>query len=324
MSTAKLESVEIASSGRSVRVPAVRVEDRLVIARGGALKIASIMDEEWIEGEGVRDPEAFVRELKASGFQADIFTFAQKMPNTERHYKYKTEWDNIAALPIKSVPEWLETQVTYDVRKAVKRSGRRGVTARMIEFDDDFVAGIKKIYDENPTRQGRIFWHYGKDLETLKREHSTYLDRCYFVGAYLEDELVGFIRMVRVGNYLATLQVISMMKYFEKKPVNALLVKAIEFCHEQGFSHLVYGEYVYNDPDSTLTEFKRRNGFEKVLLPRYYVPLTMKGRIALWFGFHHRMADRIPLWLRRPLKKLQGRINERRTKSTESSKETKE
>ena len=324
MSTARIESVEIASSGRSLSVPAVRIEDRLVVARGARLKIASIMDEEWIEGEGVTDPASFVRELQASGLKADIFTFAQKMPNTERHYAYKTEWDNIAALPIKSVPEWLETQVTYDVRKAVKRSGRRGVTARMIDFDDDFVAGIKKIYDESPTRQGRKFWHYGKDLETLKREHSTYLDRCFFVGAYLEDELVGFIRMVRVGNYLATLQVISMMKYFEKKPVNALLVKAIEFCHEQGFSHLVYGEYVYNDPDSTLTEFKRRNGFQKILLPRYYVPLTLKGRIALGLGLHHRLADRIPLWLRRPLKKLQGRINDWRTKDTKSVNKTEE
>ena len=44
---------------------------------------------------------------------------------------------------------------------------------------------------------------------------------------------------------------------------------------------MTYCNYVYNDPDSSLTEFKRRNGFEQVLVPRYYIPLTLKGEIAL-------------------------------------------
>lgn len=309
MSSNKLQSVEVAVSGCKVCLPAAEVQGRTVMVRGSWLKTAAVMDEELLEEEGVLDPESFIEQLKASGLKADLFTFARKMPHTEREYNYHTEWDNIAALPIKSIPEWLETQVTYDVRKAVKRAGRRGVEARMVSFDDAFVAGIEKIYNESPMRQGRRFWHYGKDLETLRREHSTYLDRCFFVGAYLDGELVGFIRMLRVGSYVATLQVIGMMKYFEKKPVNALLVKAIEFCHEQGFTHLVYGEYEYGDPESSLTEFKRRNGFEKVLLPRYYIPLTWKGAIALRFGLHHRLSERIPLRLRRWLKRMRTAIN---------------
>jgi hypothetical protein len=59
-------------------------------------------------------------------------------------------------------------------------------------------------------------------------------------------------------------------------------------------SHLIYGEFVYYDPDSTLTEFKRRNGFEPVLLPRYYIPLTLRGRIALKLGLHRGLAGNIP------------------------------
>jgi len=47
----------------------------------------------------------------------------------------------------------------------------------------------------------------------------------------------------------------------------------------------MYCNYIYNDPKSSLTEFKRRNGFEQVLLPRYYIPLTLKGKIALRWDF---------------------------------------
>ena len=76
-----------------------------------------------------------------------------------------------------------------------------------------------------------------------------------------------------------------MMKHYDKRPANALIAKAVEICEQEGISHLMYCNYVYNDPKSSLTEFKRRNGFEKVLLPRYYIPLTPKGKIALRLAF---------------------------------------
>jgi hypothetical protein len=51
---------------------------------------------------------------------------------------------------------------------------------------------------------------------------------------------------------------------------------------------------VYFDPHSTLTDFKRRSGFEKVLLPRYYIPLTPKGKIALSLGLYRELARQVP------------------------------
>ena len=36
--------------------------------------------------------------------------------------------------------------------------------------------------------QGRKFWHYGKDLNTVKRENGTYLDRCEILGAYYSGQ----------------------------------------------------------------------------------------------------------------------------------------
>ena len=43
-----------------------------------------------------------------------------------------------------------------------------------------------------------------------------------------------------------------------------------------------------------LADFKRHNGFEKIELPRYYVPLTVAGRMALRLGLHHGMSHLIP------------------------------
>ncbi|MBL9201290.1 MAG: hypothetical protein JNL39_12330, partial [Opitutaceae bacterium] len=46
--------------------------------------------------------------------------------------------------------------------------------------------------------------------------------------------------------------------------------------------------------NSSVTEFKRRNGFTEVLVPRYFIPLTLKGRIALATGFHRGVAATLP------------------------------
>jgi len=52
----------------------------------------------------------------------------------------------------------------------------------------------------------------------------------------------------------------------------------------------VYG----NKEGDSLTNFKEINGFERVDLPRYYVPLTPLGKIALKFGLHHKLMDQLP------------------------------
>jgi hypothetical protein len=280
--------------------------ERPVIVVGTWVKIASVVDEELLDAESVDDPERFLRELRGSGLAADILTFAQRVPDVQPRYQYRLEWDNFAAIPISSYANW-EKRVEPDVRKAVKRAKREGIVVRLAEYDDAFVHGICRIYNEAPVRQGRAFTHYQKDFEVVKKENSTYFDRTTYLGAYWKDELIGFIRWVRVGNVAATLQVISLREHFDKKPTNALIAKAVEICEERGVSHFVYGRYVYNDPSSSLTEFKRRNGFEKMLVPRYYVPLTAKGRMALGLSVHHGLTDRIPAGTMQTLRKLRHR-----------------
>jgi hypothetical protein len=85
-------------------------------------------------------------------------------------------------------------------------------------------------------------------------------------------------------------QIISMTAHRDKSPNNALIAKAVEVCAERQTPSLVYAMWARG----SLSEFKRHNGFVPVDLPRYYVPLTTTGRIALQFGLHRPPADRLP------------------------------
>jgi hypothetical protein len=314
-----IEHTEIRVKGQPVSVPSARIEGTNVLRTGGWLKIATPQDEELIEGEPIRDPETFISQLKTSGLMADIFTFAQKLPNTVPKYSYQMEWDNLAVIPITTFSDWWDKRVESSVRRAVRKAAKLGLVVKVAEFDDEFVKGIVGINNETPIRQGRAFWHYQKAFEAVKEENSTYPERNGFLGAYYEEELVGFIRLIYVNKEASIIQVLSKTKHFEKRPTNALIAKAVEMCEQKGFSYLTYCNYVYNDPDSSLTEFKRRNGFEQVLVPRYYVPLTQKGRVALRLGLHHGITRLIPRPLFKQLLKLRSRWYEHRAETAQET-----
>jgi hypothetical protein len=286
--------LEIRVKGRSVFVPSAQIDGRTVITSGKWLRIAAAHDEELIEGEIVSDPQSFVSQLEMSGLDADIFTFAQKLGDTTPKYNYHLEWDNFAVIRITTFSEWWEKRVESSVRRAVRKAGKLGLDVRMADFDDEFVRGIVEINNETPIRQGRAFWHFQKSFEAVKLENSTYPGRNLFLGAYYGNELVGFLRLIVTDQEASIIQVLSKIKHYDKRPTNALISKAVEICEQRGLAHLKYCNYIYNDPNSSLTEFKRRNGFEQVLVPRYYIPLTFKGKIALRLGVHQGLKKLIP------------------------------
>ena len=300
-------NTEIRVKGKAIQVPSVRIDGRTVIATGKRLTIAALRDEELQEGGVIAGPDRFVSQLKKSNLKADIFTFVQRVPDVIPKYPYHLEWDNAAVVPITTFSEWWEKRAQYDVRKAVKRAQRLGVIVRESQFDDAFVQGICGIYNDSPVRQGTAFWHYQKDFAIVKQENATYLEKSVFIGAYYQDALIGFIKMVYVDTIATTLQVISQKMHYDKKPMNALIAKAVEICEKKGVSHLVYGNFTYDGHHSSLTEFKRRNGFAPMLVPRYYIPLSITGAVALKLNLHHSWAQHIPDPLMAKLRTLRSR-----------------
>lgn len=309
-------TTEIRVRGQSTMVPAVEIYGRTVVVTGKRLKIASVQDEDLCEGETVREPISFISALKASALGADLFTFCQRIPNTSRLHDYYTEWGNDATLPITTYEHWLKEGVEYSIRKSVNKAKRVGVVAECTAFDDEFVKAICRIYSEAPARQGRAFWHYKKDFETVKHELGTYLDRSVFIGAYYQGELIGSLKMTYVGSTAPIMQIFCSQNHFDKRPNNALLAKAVEICEQHGKEYLIYGNFTYNDVDSSLTEFKRRNGFKPVDLPRYYVPLTLKGALALRLRLHRGLVGWVPPRLLKRAREVRAAWYARRSKQS--------
>jgi hypothetical protein len=104
------------------------------------------------------------------------------------------------------------------------------------------------------------------------------------------------------------IQILAKNEHHDKRPMNALLAYTVELCCKKGLSNLVYGQYTYGTKqNSSLTEFKRRNGFDEIRFPRYYIPITLKGKLAVGFGLHLGVRNVIPA----PIKDFLLRVRDR-------------
>jgi len=304
---------DVRERGRMVKVPSIQVKGRTLIVTGKWLKQASVYEEDILEGEPVDDPHHFIQQLRESKLKADIFAFSQKMTEHKPKHSYHFDWDNAAAIPITTYDDWFKNRTAMDVRQNVRRAAKKGVVARSVPFDDQLVEGIVQVFNEDPIRQGRAFWHYGKDFQTVKKETSHCVERSEFIGAYLGDELIGFIKLLYADKIAGIVINVSKHKYFEKRAPNALIAKAVEICAQKGMSYLTYAKYAYGKKGkSSLADFKRHNGFEQIEFPRYYVPLTLNGRIAvnlrLYRGLQEILPERVQLMVIQARTKLYKKV----------------
>lgn len=113
-------------------------------------------------------------------------------------------------------------RLSQDSRRNLGLAKKRGVVVRTVAFSDELVKAIQSIYNEMPMRQGQPFWHFGKDFEAVKRESATYLTRSEFLGAYLHQELIGFIKIIYVGDTAMIIQIQSKNERRDKRPTQCL------------------------------------------------------------------------------------------------------
>jgi hypothetical protein len=273
--------IEVSIKGKWVNVPALNVNGDVFTVTGKWIRVVALHDEEWLETE-LSDPELCVRTLqKQNPPPADIFTFTQKVPDTIPKYDYPREWCSVAVASVPNFKIWWES-LPQETRKNVRRSQKRGVEIRVQNFGDELVRGIGEIQNESPIRQGRRYPHFGKTFEEVKRDHSGFAARSEFVGAYYGEELIGFLKLVYRGEVASILQLNSKVAHYDKRPSNALLAKAVELCESRGASYLTYARFNYgNKSDSSLRDFKSRNGFRDTLVPRFYIPLTAWGKVCV-------------------------------------------
>jgi hypothetical protein len=207
------------------------------------------------------------------------------------------EMDNLAVLPVSTFENWWDNQIRSYPRNRARQAGKRGVVLREVEYGEELIAGICGIYNETPVRQGKRFPLYGMTPERAREYAGTFLDRSIYIGAFVDETMIGFIKLVmdKSRTQACLVHILSMAQHKEKAPTNALIAEAVRSCAEHNISYLVYEHFTYGKKaGDSLSHFKEVNGFERVDVPRYYVPLTSIGKMALRLGLHHHFADRIP------------------------------
>ena len=279
----------------------VRILDKDIKVEGQLIRTARLDAEKFYF---LNDPEPLLEGLRKCGARIDIFTFLEKItgssegsPESSPKFAYQMEWDNLAVLPVSTFDHWWTQQIGFKARNKAKQADKKRVAVREVPFNDALVTGIWEVYNECPVRQGKPFWHYGKDVETVRKLEATYLDSSIFIGAFFEDKLIGFIKLVtdESQTQAGLMNIVSMVQHRDKAPTNALIAQAVRSCADRSIRHLVYSNFAYGKKQrDSLSDFKERNGFMCNNVPRYYVPLTRLGRAALSLGLHHKLVDRIP------------------------------
>lgn len=297
----------------------IEVAGREVRITGGRLRVAQLEADLY---HYLADPEPTIAALRSLPNRPDVFTFTQNLADRTPHYKYRMEWDNLAVIPVTTYQNWWDKQINSLAKNRARQAGKRGAVVRETPFNDELVRGIWKIYNETPVRQGRKFPHYGKDFETVYRDEATFLDWSVFLGVYLGEELIGFVKLVMDDErtQAGMMNILAMIQHRDKAPNNALIAQAVKSCAERGIPNLVYWRFAHGKRErDSVSDFKTRNGFERVEIPRYYVPLTAWGSAALKLGLHHRLVDRLPEPVGEKLRELRNRWYNRKNRAEGAS-----
>ena len=149
----------------------------------------------------------------------------------------------------------------------------------------------------------------------MREVSATFLGSSIFIGAFDAEKLIGFIKLTadEAWTQAGIMHIVSLLEYRDKSPTNALIKQAVQSCADRGIAYLVYSQFAYGKKlQSSLSDFKERNGFRRVDVPRYYVPLTRWGSLAFAMGLHHRLAERVPERLAAKLREVRGVYYQRR------------
>jgi hypothetical protein len=266
---------------------AIQINGQSFLMTGKLLKTASLKNE-W--QEDLDDPEETRRVLKTLPVKCDLLKFWQRVPDTDAKFNYYKEWRPVAAIPISTYQHWLEKQLTQRVRNKVRRSLKTGVVFHEVSFTDELVRDIMEIFNQSPIRRGKPMRHYGKSFETVKAEMGADLPESVFVAAHFQSELIGFVKFTLTDRYAMLTMILDKSAHRDKFTMNGLLSKTIEICVERKAPYLTYTLWRRDG----LAQFQQTSGFVKVPVPEYFVPLTIKGELALRLRLHQGLKGIVP------------------------------
>jgi hypothetical protein len=252
--------------------------------------------------EFLQDPVDTVEKLRRQRARADVLTFVHEVYGEPAVYSFHQEPAPAAVLSFTSYEVWWN-ELHFKVRNKIRKAHKHGVELRVVELDGEFARGVEAIYNESPIRQGRKFYHYGKTAAAIEAELTSFMDRSILVGAYHQQELIGFMKLYRGSNVMRTVHILAKNSHRDKAVMDALIAKAVELCDLHKIGHLQYGSWT----DGGVGTFRSKHGFVRVDYPRYFVPLTSRGALMLRLKLHRPIRELLPERLTRLLIDLRTR-----------------
>jgi hypothetical protein len=266
--------------------------------------------------------EEIVSALKKSGQRIDLFTFIQRLSETTPLHNYPMEWDNFAVLPVTTYDHWFTKQIKTHTRNKIRKAEKAGLAVREVPFDDVLIRGISVINNESPVRQGRPFWHYKDDLETVRRKNGTFLSQSVFLGVFHEGVMIGYAKLVSdpTQQQAGLMQILTMLQHRDKATSNLLISEAVRSCANRSIPNLWYANFSYGKKGKDgLSDFKEQNGFRRVDIPRFYIPITLLGRIALRLSLHRGLKEHVPWSLQERMRKFRNRWYDRKLQDVKTA-----
>ena len=277
------------------------INNKEISVSGRLFRIAKLRHE-WCDF--LDEPTDAISEMRRGRPIADVFTFVRDIGDKRPDYSFRKEAATAAVLTITNYEAWW-TGLDFKARNKARKAQKSGVELRLAELNDDFAKGVEAIYNETPLRQGRKFYHYGKSFNAIKEELSSFSDRTCLVGAYHQGELVGFVKLFQGNNVLRTVHIIAKLSHRDKAVMDALIAKSVEICDQKKIQHLHYGSWT----DGGVGTFRTKHGFAPVDTPRYFVPLTLRGKLMLKLNLHQPIRDRLPKGWIEPMMGLRAKWN---------------
>lgn len=296
-------SIEFCSS-RCEGEAAEEWEGYAIRVRGKFPRIGSI------EGEMFTFPANPVKVMDEMKRSMDLFTFLQHPSKDGLSHRYFAELESLAIIPLTTFDDWWKKGIDTKTRNMVRKSEKSGVEIKETPLTEELLAAIFEMYNEVPVRLGRKTPHYGKPFEEVKVMSSTFAKRSIFLEARKQGKIVGFTKMVidRDGSFADIIHFFALMAERECAAMNGMIAQAVRSCLDRRIPQLGYENFHYGEHQMDgLLKFKINNGFQEVKVPRYFVPKTIRGEIALKLGLHRRFRDALPESVKTRLRALRAR-----------------
>lgn len=262
------------------------IHDKEISINGKIFRIARLRHE-WFEF--LDEPALLAEKLRETGPVADLFTFLQEAHVSRPKFPFHCETVSASVLTIKDFDDWWEN-LHFKARNKARKAQKTGVEIHETELSDTFVDGVARMYNEAPLRQGRKFTHYGKDSAAIKNDLSSFPKESSFIGAYSKGELIGFMKLFEGNGMIRIIHILATLAHRDKCVMDALIAHAVKICDQKKIAHLHYGDWTSRG----LGAFRTKYNFQRHDCPRYFIPLTARGKFMLGLRLHRPLRERLP------------------------------